>query len=111
MRPFTLLVAALGCCAVHAADASAQYVYPPGAPPVVQYRSAPAVSPPRPYRFSDEPLMSVNRSYLGYSNFIDTSGYPPAPGYVTRYGQAVNQGLIPVRTRPRWFVGRRGYRY
>jgi hypothetical protein len=33
---------------------------------------------PRGYSFMDEPVMSVNRSYLGYSNFVDVSGRDPA---------------------------------
>ena len=49
-------------------------------------------TPVRGYDFNREPLMSVNRSYLGYGNFTYQGASPPAPGYVTPYGQAVNRG-------------------
>jgi hypothetical protein len=46
----------------------------------------------RPYRFSDEPLMSINRSYLSYSNFVwggpglpAHANPPPRGGYVYTY--------------------------
>lgn len=35
---------------------------------------------PRGYAFKDEPVMSVNRSYFGYTNFVDVSGRTPAFG-------------------------------
>jgi hypothetical protein len=47
----------------HGSDARAQGTYPRG------------TSYSRGYRFADEPVMSINRSYLGYSNFVD-----PGPG-------------------------------
>ena len=59
---------------------------------------------PRPYRYSDEPLMSINRSYLGYSNFVDYgpglpahSNPPPRGGYVTGYAAP----RAPVYAAPR----------
>ena len=77
------------------------------------------------YAFKDEPLMSINRSYLGYSNFVWQGPHAPAPGYVTQYGQARSPGYVraaapapavvaapaPVQRRGRWFWRRRGYAY
>ena len=60
--------------------------------------------PPYPYRYKDEPLMSINRSYLGYSNFVDYGPRPPAHanppprgGYVTGYAAP----RAPVYATPR----------
>jgi hypothetical protein len=78
-----------GLLLVVAAEARAQA--PPG------YR--------RVYSYSDEPVMSINRSYLGYSNLVSDApglppgGYPsgyrlvPAPGY--RIGTVPDNGNRP----------------
>jgi len=59
---------------------------------------------PYPYRYKDEPLMSINRSYLGYTNFVDYgpglpahANPPPRGGYVTGY----TARRAPVYTAPR----------
>jgi hypothetical protein len=77
-------------------------------------------SAPYPYRFKDEPLMSINRSYLGYSNF-NYYGPDPALGAYTTYRASRPQTYVqapasapvqvPARRGFRLFGGRRGYRY
>jgi hypothetical protein len=93
------------------------------------------------YAFKDEPLMSINRSYLGYSNFVDygpdsalgaysgynaavrARAYPPAPVQAPRYVQAPTYAQAPTyyqaptyaqpapRRGFRLFGWRRGYGY
>lgn len=94
-------------------SARAQGPYPGAAPYVVYPPGVVAVPRPYPYAFRNESPFSINNSYLGYVNFVDDSGHPPAPGYVTPYGQAVNRGFVPAPTRGgvHWFGRRRGYRY
>src|SRR5262249_50891509 len=101
----TALAAAAALLLGAAADARAQASYP--------YAGA------RPYRFSDEPLMSINRSYLGYSNFVDPgpglpahANPPPRGGYVNAApspSPGPPAAYVPVR-RFRWFGGWRRYR-
>ena len=78
-------------------------------------RPAPGPSYAQPYKFSDESLFSINRSYLGYSNFVYRGpGGPPAPGYVTGYGAPRSQVYTPAPVPARrggWFWRRQGYRY
>ena len=84
-----------------AADARAQAGYPSS----------------RPYRFSDEPLMSINRSYLGYSNFVwggpglpAHANPPPRGGYVGAYRSAPPRTYYAPAPRGRFFGWWRGYR-
>ena len=74
----------------------------------------------RPYRFSDESLVSINRSYLGYSNFAwggpgrpAHAEPPPRGGSVNMYPSAQPRTYYytpaPV-PRGRWFGWWRGYR-
>jgi hypothetical protein len=95
---------ALALVAGAAADARAQAGYPYS----------------RPYRFSDEPLMSINRSYLGYSNFVYPgpglpahANPPPRGGYVNP-APATRPPAYPVYQVParprRWLGWWRGYR-
>jgi hypothetical protein len=80
-----LLAIAAGGQAQTAGGGAAPYGYQYSAPP-------PSAAYYRAYRFSDEPVMSINRSYLGYSN-LEYSGPglpahanpPPRGGYVTGY--------------------------
>ena len=82
--------------------------------------------PSRGYVFADEPLVSINRSYLGYSNFVDPGPGLPAhadpPGRnsaTTRaltpagpvYLRSPSYYYVPARPRMRWFGWRRGYGY
>jgi hypothetical protein len=71
----------------------------------------------RPYRFSDEPLVSINRSYLGYSNFVYSGpglpahhNPPPRGGYVQTYPSAPPRTYYVPAPRGRWFGGWRRYR-
>ena len=50
-----------------------------------------------PYSFKDEPLMSINRSYLGYSNFVYYG--PGLPAHANPPGRAAAVGA-PVYTQP-----------
>jgi hypothetical protein len=112
----------------HVADVRAQGAYYPAPPAAPVYRG---------YAFKDEPLMSINRSYLGYSNFVDYgpesalgsySGYnaavraraaAPAPAYVPArtYAQTPTYYQAPTYAQPaprrgfRLFGWRRGYGY
>ena len=76
------------------------------------YPTAPVsgLTPPGAYAFKDEPVMSVNNSYLGYSNFVDPT-YPP-PRYINPHAQAQPGATsAPARPRPaRWFGFRRRFR-
>ncbi len=70
-------------------------------------RSAPA------YSFADESPLSINRSYLGYSNFVYRGPNPPAPGYLVPTRGPLPRGgyaSAPMR-RPRWFGRRQNFRY
>lgn len=81
---------------------------------------AQGTSAPYGYRFKDEPVMSVNRSYLGYTNFV-YYGPDPAFGYPPKYKTFRPQTYVhtpapaPVYAPPRrgfrLFGGRRGYPY
>jgi hypothetical protein len=91
-----------------AAGAQAQAVYPGGAP----FSDAPAYipSPPRDpayrYDFTNQPPVSVNRSYLGYTNLSYYGLHPPAPGYMTDYRSGRVTGYytpVPSRRRLRLF--------
>jgi hypothetical protein len=93
----TVLTLGLGA----AAEARAQAAYP--------YN--------RPYRFSDESLFSINRSYLGYSN-LDWRG-PGLPAHAEpppRGGHVYTQPNVQPRTYytpapgGRWSGRWRGYR-
>jgi hypothetical protein len=71
----------------------------------------------RPYRFSDEPLMSINRSYLGYSNFVYSGpglpahhNPPPRGGYVYTYPSPPPPVYYVPAPRGRWSGWWRGYR-
>jgi hypothetical protein len=71
----------------------------------------------RPYRFSDEPLMSINRSYLGYSNFVYPgpglpahANPPPRGGYVNPPPATRPPAYYVPARRSRWFGPWRGYR-
>jgi hypothetical protein len=62
----------------------------------------------RPYHYSDEPLMSINRSYLGYSNFVDYgpglpahANPPPRGGYAAAPAPVYAAPRAPVYTAPR----------
>lgn len=62
------------------------------------------------YAFKDEPLVSVNRSYLGYSNLVyrgpgSLSPFQPRPTQPT----PAPGGYAPVRRGFRLFGWRRGY--
>jgi hypothetical protein len=85
------------------ADVQAQWVYT---------RGAPAVAYPRGYSFRDEPVMSINNSYLGYGNF---TYYGPtlAPRFLTgnKPYQSPGYTYAPARRVFRPFGWRRGYRY
>lgn len=65
------------------------------------------VAPPGVYAFKDEPVMSINNSYLGYSNFVDPDH--TAPRYVFGHGvaQPPVYAPIPQRRVGRWFGRRR----
>jgi hypothetical protein len=80
----------------------------PSAAPMV-YPTAPVAgaTPPGSYAFKDEPVMSINNSYLGYSNFVDPDH--PTPRYVFSHGATQPQVHAPIRQRPprRWFGWRR----
>jgi hypothetical protein len=109
---FVALALALGV----AADARAQWVYSGSAPYGYQYYyPAPPAGAvyPRVYAFKDEPVMSVNRSYLGYTNLVDVSGRPSAPRFMTDYGNRTQGYYVPAPAPRgvRWFGWRRGYRY
>jgi hypothetical protein len=129
MRTLSGLSLAAALVLVGAAETRAQWVYAGSRP---TYGG---------YAFKDEPLMSINRSYLGYSNFVDygpesalgaysgynaavrARAYPPAPvqaptyvqapAYVqTRtYAQAPTYYQAPARRGFRLFGWRRGYGY
>jgi hypothetical protein len=73
----------------------------------------------RPYRFSDESPFSINRSYLGYSNFVYSgpgmpahADPPPRGGYVHPYPGTQPRTYNPPAPapRPRWYGWWRGYR-
>jgi hypothetical protein len=86
----------------------------------------------RPYYFKDESLMSINRSYLGYSNFVyygpglpahaDPPGRtaapvrapvyvrPPAPARAPVYVQPPARYSAPGRPVTRWYGWGWGYR-
>jgi hypothetical protein len=107
--PFTLMLALMSTLALgHSTDARAQGV------------------PSRGYVFADEPLVSINRSYLGYSNFVDPGPGLPAhadpPGRNSATTRALTPAApvyvrpptyyhVPARPRMRWFGWRRGYGY
>jgi hypothetical protein len=64
-----------------------------------------------PYRYSDEPLMSINRSYLGYSNFVDYgpglpahANPPPRGGYPAPYAAPRTPAYVQAPQRPRTYV-------
>lgn len=100
----------------HPADARAQWAGAGGATYGYRYVNPPPAQAGSafPHAFKDEPLASVNRSYLGYSNFVDYGPNPPAPRYVTPYGRAVHPGYYdsaPARGGIRWFGRRRALRY
>lgn len=65
------------------------------------------VTPPGAYAFKDEPVMSINNSYLGYSNFVDPDH--PAPRYLFnhRVAQPPVYAPVPQRRVGRWVVRRR----
>jgi hypothetical protein len=70
----------------------------------------------RGYAFKDEPVMSINRSYLGYSNFVYYGPHPPAPGFLTDGLASRAPGYVrpsaPSRRGFPLFGGRRrGYRW
>lgn len=73
------------------------------------YPTSPAagVTPPGAYAFKDEPVMSINNSYLGYSNFIDPDH--PAPRYIFnhRVAQPPVYAPAPQGRVVRWFGRRR----
>jgi hypothetical protein len=103
-----LLAFVIGLLSVTRAHAQVTYRAP--VPNGLQAASAvPArpVYPQRVYAFKDEPLMSINNSYLGYGNLVYVGPNPPSPGYVTRYGQMQSAGV--VRT-PGPVPQRRGFR-
>jgi hypothetical protein len=64
----------------HADDARAQGTYNRRGWSGQRYTSSPRASGSysRGYNFADEPVMSINRSYLGYSNFVDPGPRLPA---------------------------------
>jgi len=91
-------------------DARAQVEASPS--PRVFYPSAPipGVTPPGAYAFKDEPVMSINNSYLGYSNFVDPNY--PAPRYINPHAPVrSNRQATAATTRRvgRWFGWRRRY--
>jgi hypothetical protein len=74
--------------------------------------SAPVrVAPSRGYAYKDESLLSINRSYLGYSNLIDTSPRPPAHAdpqvYAATRAGGYTGGASPAPRRGRWILRRR----
>jgi hypothetical protein len=112
--PFGLALAgalALGPAAV----ARAQWVYAGSAPNAYRYPVAPSGGAySRGYAFKDEPLMSINRSYLGYSNFVYYGPHPPAPGFLADGLAPRAPGYVrPAAPARRGFLfgGRRGYRW
>lgn len=113
MRALFGLVPAASLLLAFAASAQAQWPSAGGVSYAPQYGgySAGAAVSPRPYAFRDESPISINNAYLGYGNLVDSSGRPPAPGYVTRYGQAVNRGFAPGRGSIRWIRRRHGLRF
>jgi hypothetical protein len=104
--PFTLMLALAGILVLgHSTDARAQQ---------------------RGYVFADEPLVSINRSYLGYGNFVDPGPGLPAHADPPGRNSATTRALapaapvyvrpptyyyVPARPRMRWFGWRRGYGY
>jgi hypothetical protein len=74
----------------------------------------------RPYYFKDEPLMSINRSYLGYSNFVyygpglpahaNPPGRTAAPARAPVYVQPPARYAAPTRPIARWYGWGWGYR-
>src|SRR5262249_31641018 len=75
---------ALGCVA----DASAQGYYS------------------RPYSFKDEPVMSINNSYLGYGNFVYPAPEPPAHANPPGWGGATAPRYYVQRPAPVYYVQR-----
>jgi hypothetical protein len=74
------------------------------ASPAIVYPSAPVsgVTPPGAYAFRDEPVMSVNNSYLGYVNFVDPNA--PSPRFMTGHTPRSLYPIQPIRRRShRWF--------
>lgn len=81
--------------------AEAQMASTGAGPAAYSYYSAPAPSAgyARGYAFKDEPLMSINRSYLGYSNFVYYGPGSPSP-YATAPSTAPARGYVAGYTTP-----------
>jgi hypothetical protein len=97
----------------HAAAARAQGAMIGGAPYGNRYSGPPPHAAPyrRVYSYMDEPVMSINRSYLGYSNFVyDGPGLPPG-GYATGYRYVPAPGYVTPAPRGFRRFGWRRYRY
>jgi hypothetical protein len=76
----------------------------PSAPMIYPTTPVAGVTPAGAYAFKDEPVMSINNSYLGYSNFVDPSH--PAPRYIFNQGAVrppVSYAPIPQRRGTGWF--------
>ncbi|MDR3635848.1 MAG: hypothetical protein P4L84_18745 [Isosphaeraceae bacterium] len=105
------LAAILALAGVSGARGQTVYV---GAAPNGYYR-APAPVYSQNYAFKDEPLMSINRSYLGYSNLTYTGPGSLSPFGATGTGTAVAPAYVsapaPVRRGFGLFGRRRAYRY
>jgi hypothetical protein len=76
--------------------------YPP-TPPAAPYQ--------RVYSYADEPLMSINRSYLGYSNFVSSAPGLPPGGYATGYRYVPAPGYVTPAPRGFRRFGWWRYRY
>lgn len=81
--------------------AEAQMLSTGAGPAAYSYYSAPAApaGSARGYAFKDEPLMSINRSYLGYSNFVYYGPGSPSP-YATAPGTAPARGYVAGSAAP-----------
>jgi len=84
--------------------------------PVGVVASAPTIYPTSPvagvtpfgaYAFKDEPVMSINNSYLGYSNFVDPDHATPRYIFSRRAAQPRVHAPVPQRPVGRWFGWRR----
>lgn len=103
-RDFTTALMLLGLCAfVGVESARGQMVYTGGAP-----------TRPGGRAFQDEPVMSINNSYLGYGDFT-YYGPPVSPFGNARRPAAPTRGYVVapapplVRRRVFWYRGRRYY--